>query len=175
MSSALTRSTDESGRMSGEMQAVHDFIVFARIESDEAALQRDSFIKLWDDLGWFDLHFPSQELYDEIKNRENQFWVANRPKEERATAAQVVRNNPTDPRQLSGGVFPQDERIKDVAQPDIEKLDEQIEDAKPLFEWPSWMAPAVIGTILVGAGLGIAKVVSGLNPMALAMKLAKKG
>lgn len=173
MSSALTRSTDESAVMSGQMQAVHDFIVFARIESDEAAFLRDDFIKRWDDLGWFDLHFPSQELFDEIKNRENQFWVANRPKEERASAANVVRNNPTDPRQLSGGVFPQDERIKDVKEPDIENLEEQIEEAKPF--WPSWTGPAVIITALAGVGLGIAKVVSGLNPMALAMKFAKKG
>jgi len=174
MTSAMFRSTDESAQMSGRMQAVHDFIVPARIESDEAALLRDSFIKRWDELGWFDLHFPSQELFDEILNRENQFWVANRPKEDRAIAVKVVQQNPTDPRQLSGGVFPQDERLKNVGNPNIENLEEQIKKAKPLIEWPSWMAPAVIGTVLVGVGLGIAKLVSGLNPMALAMKIAKK-
>lgn len=174
MTSALTRSTDESAEMSGRMQAVHDFIAFARTESDEASLLRDDFIKRWDELGWFDLHFPSQELFDEILNRENQFWVANRAKEDRAIAAKVVRQNPTDPRMLSGGVLPQDERLKRVGNPDIEKLEKQIEASKPFIEWPSWMAPAVIGTVLLGVGLGIAKLVSGLNPMSLAMKITKR-
>lgn len=175
MTSAWIRSTDESAQMGGRMQAAHDFIAFAQVVSDEAAMLRDDFIKRWDGLGWLDLHFPSQELFDEIINRENQFWVANRAKEDKAAAAATVRNNPIDPRQLSGGVLPGDERIGRITNPNIENLEEQIEKSKPWIEWPSWAAPAVIGTVLVGVALGVAKVVTGLNPMAIAMKLAKKG
>jgi hypothetical protein len=162
------------GTMAGSIQTAADYIMNENPFSDEAAAIRDSFIVRWDNLGWTDKTFPSQELYDEIMNRQNQFWIANRAAEERATAARIVRENRSDPRQTSGGILPGDERLKDVEHPDIEALEEQIEAAKPLFELPTWFKGGVIVALLGGAALGIAKIVTGLNPMALAAKFAAR-
>ena len=161
--------------MAGTIQAAADYIMNENPFDAASAKVRDDFIVRWDSLGWTDKTFPSQELYDEIQNRQNQFWIANRAAEERATAARIVRENRLDPRQTSGGVLPGDERLKDVTEPNIEILDEQIEDAKPLFEFPTWFKGGVIVALLGGAALGIAKIVTGLNPVALAMKFTKKG
>jgi len=164
----------EAGSQAGEMQAVADFIMTTNPITLEAAQQRDAFILRWEDISWFDKSFPSQETYDEIMNRNNQFWIANHPAAERQIAVNIVKNNPTSPRQTSGGLFPTDERLEDIERPDIEVLEDQIEDAKPLFEVPLWFKTGVIVAILGGAALGIAKIVTGLNPMALAAKFAAK-
>ncbi len=162
------------GSRAGEMEAIRSFIMSAHALTPEAARIRDEFIIRWEDLGFMDRELPTQAVYDEMKNRENQFWIANRPPEERATAVKIVQENRSDPRQTTGGVFPADPRVKGIEQPDIEVLDEQIEENKPLIEFPAWFKPAVIITGLAGVGLGIAKIVTGLSPVSLLTKIAKR-
>lgn len=170
----MTKIGDESfGDRAGQMDAIHSFIVTAVPVSDEAAMLRDDFISYWDGLSFLDKTLPSQDVFDEMRNRQNQFWIANRPPEERDAAVKTVTDNRIDPRQTSGGVFPGDPRLKNVKDPHIANLQDQVNRAKPLL--PSWAGPAIIGSAIVGIALGIAKVVSGLNPLALAQKLAKRG
>jgi hypothetical protein len=162
------------GTRAGEIAAAKDFIMTTNPVSSEAARLRDDFIMHWESLGWLDQNLPSMAVYDEIMNRNNQFWIANRPPEERATAVRIVKENRSDPRQTTSGLFPNDKRLDNIERPDIEVLEEQIEDAKPLFEIPVWFKTGVIVAVLGGAALGIAKIVTGLNPMALAAKFAAK-
>lgn len=170
-----TTSTDELGTRAGSVATIAEFIMNTHPLNADAARVRDQFIIRNDQLGWTDKNFPSQALFDEYRNWENQFWIANKPKEERAVAAKVIRENPLDPRQTSGGVMPGDPRLQGIDRPEIENLEEQIEDAKPLFEIPTWFKTGAIVAVLGGAALGIAKMVTGLNPLAIAAKLAKKG
>ncbi len=170
----MTKMGDDSvGSRAGQIEAIRSHIMGTTPVSDEASLLRDDFIRRWDDLGWYDQTFPSQAVFDEMRNWENQFWIANRPPTERASAVETVTNNPSDSRQTSGGVFPEDPRLKNVKDPHISDLKKQIEKAKPLL--PSWAGPAIIGSAIVGIALGLAKIVGGLSPLALVGKLSKRG
>ncbi len=140
-------SLSDSATWAGEIEAIRAFISSSRPETDEASLIRNDFLRRWNELSFLDRTLPSQALYHEIKNRENQYWIANRPIEERENAVAVVKEN-LENGQLTGGVFPEDERLKNVKQPDISVLDEQVQAAKPWF--PEWVGPLAIGSAVIG-------------------------
>jgi hypothetical protein len=139
-------SVSESAVWAGELEAIRSFIGGSTPQTDEASRLRNDFIRRWNQLSFFERTLPSQAIYHEFKNRENQYWIANRPIEERENAVSVVKNN-LESGQLTGGVFPEDERLKNVDAPDISVLDEQIEAAKPWL--PDWVGPVALSSAVI--------------------------
>lgn len=146
-----------------DMIAIHRYMSDTIAVTPKARELKDQFIRWWNGLTWNERNL-STAAFDEARNRMGRFQLENTTSAEQRAGVQRVLSTgiTTEEMEGKGRRTTSDGFIPDAPSQDSEK---------PFL--PSWFKAGAGIALLAGTALGIAKIVGGFNPLALAARLGK--